>query len=56
MQDRLFSESYLEPKLPLVPVHVALSEHDNSVTLYHGAGNWSQSIDRQLSAVTETVP
>ncbi len=46
----------LNQKLPLVPVHVALSDQDGSVTLHHDTGNWGHSIVKQLSAVSETVP
>jgi len=45
----------LNPQLPMVPVHLALSDHDGSITLHHDSGNWGHSTVKQLSAISESV-
>jgi FkbM family methyltransferase len=45
----------LNPRLNVVPHHLALTDRDGQVMLHHDRGNWGHSIMKQLSPRGETV-
>lgn len=47
--------STLNPQLPIVVHHLALTDFDGEVTLHHDRGNWGHSIMKQLSPRGERV-